>query len=97
MIIVRKIRDELNQPVASRACSLSLINLQGSVFMLLMFHIIKIPNDCSQAAAKDPLCKRFQLKDFLPQVMSRLAKYPLIVASIIKCTNSEYPFFYQEL
>lgn len=38
-------------------------------------------------AEASPLCRKFQLKDLLPVEMQRLAKYPLLLDTIIRYTQ----------
>jgi len=40
-----------------------------------------------QEAATHPLCKKFQLKDFLLSEITRLPKYPLLIDKLLKYTQ----------
>ena len=40
--------------------------------------------------ASNPLCRRLELKDFLPTAMQRLTKYPLLIDNLLKYTQREY-------
>jgi hypothetical protein len=37
-----------------------------------------------QDAESNPLCRRLQLKDFIPLGMQRLTKYPLLLENLVK-------------
>ncbi|XP_070547722.1 rho guanine nucleotide exchange factor 11-like isoform X9 [Ptychodera flava] len=42
-------------------------------------------------AENNPVCRRLQLKDFIPCVFQRLTKYPLLLDNIIKYTQNKSP------
>ncbi|CAG0914094.1 unnamed protein product [Notodromas monacha] len=42
-------------------------------------------------AASNPLCRRQQLKDFIPLGMQRLTKYPLLLENLVKCSGPSSP------
>ncbi|NXV00689.1 ARHGB factor, partial [Cettia cetti] len=44
-----------------------------------------------QEAESNPQCRRLQLKDLIVSEMQRLTKYPLLLESIIKCTEAGSP------